>query len=193
VELLRHNVRVWELNLALYRGDGAAALQRAEQPGTVMEHVLVGRSRHLRIPWHYKRGCCLLAAAETAANRAPLVKSALRCARRLRRENLLWANGLASLLRAGASGCLGDNRGACEALRESTAIFERVGMLLHAAVARRRLGECLAGAESDRLIDEADAAMAERDIRNPIRMAALYVPGFAAESTSRAAIAGPRT
>jgi hypothetical protein len=182
VELLRHNVRIWEMNLDLYRGDGAAAFHRANLPATPMERVLVRRSRHLRIPWHYKRGCCFLAAAETATNPGPLVKSALSCARHLRNENLLWADGLAGLLSAGAAACRGDGRGAGMALEQTIATFERVGMPMHAAVARRRLGECIVGAEGNRLIDEADAAMVRRDIRNPIRMTALYAPGFAATS-----------
>src|SRR5262249_34295552 len=50
VELLRHNVRIWEMNLDLYRGDGAAALRRANLPATPMERMLVERSRHLCIP-----------------------------------------------------------------------------------------------------------------------------------------------
>jgi hypothetical protein len=188
VELLRHNLRIWELNLDLYRGDGAAALRRASLPATPMERVLVGRSRHLRIPWYYKRGCCFLAAAETATNRGTLVRSAVRCARRLLRENLPWANGLSGMLHAGAAACRGDRRGACATLEETIAIFEKVGMPLHAAVARRRLGECLAGAKGNKLIEEAEAAMAKRDIRNPIRMTALYAPGFAVESTRRESV-----
>jgi hypothetical protein len=143
--------------------------------------VLVGRSRHLRIPWQYKRGCCFLAAAETGTDSGALVKSALRCAGRLRRENLLWANGLAGLLNAGAAACRGNSTRACAALEEAIASFEKAGMALYAAVARRRLGECLADAKGDRLIGEADAAMVERAIRNPIRMTALYAPGFAAQ------------
>jgi hypothetical protein len=180
VELLRHNVRLWEANLDLYRGDGVAALGRASKPDTLVERMLVQRSRHLRIPWQYKRGCCFLAAAETATDRASLVKSAARCARLLRRENLLWADGLAGLLQAGVAACRGDRGGAGLVLRETIATFEKVGMPLHATVARRRLGECLADAEGDRMIADADAVMAGRDIRNPVRWTALYAPGFAA-------------
>ncbi len=175
VELLRHNVRIWQMNLDLYQGDGAAALRRAREPDTVMERMLVRRSRHLRIPWQYKRGCCFLAAAETAADRGSLLKSAVRCARRLRREKLPWADGLAGLLQAGAAACRGDRGGACVILRETIATFEKVGMPLHMAVARRRLGECLAHSDT---IAAADAAMMGGDIRNPARWTALYAPGF---------------
>jgi hypothetical protein len=175
VELLQHNVRMWEVNLNLYQGAGAAALRRADEPETVMERMLVRRSRHLRIPWQYKRGCCFLAAAETDASRAPMLKSAVRCARSLRREKLPWADGLAGLLQAGASACRGDRAGAGAVLRETIVMFEKVGMPLHAAVARRRLGECLADAG---MIAAADAAMMGGDVRNPVRWTALYAPGF---------------
>jgi serine/threonine protein kinase len=180
VDLLRHNVRVWQLNLDLYCGDGAAALKRLGEPLAPMERVLVSRSRHLSIPWQYKRGCCFLAAAESSRARSSLLKSALRCARRLRSEELPWADGLADLLRAGAAACSGDRESAAAILRQVLATFDAAGMLLHAAVARRRLGECLAGADGRAMIEQADAVMRDHGIRNPLRLAALNAPGFAA-------------
>lgn len=180
VDLLRHNVRVWQLNLDLYRGDGAAALKRLREPLAPMERVLVSRSRHLCIPWQYKRGCCFLAAAESSRERGSLLKSALHCARRLRGEKLSWADGLADLLRAGAAACRGDRKGAAEILRQAIATFDAAGMPLHATVARRRLGECLAGADGRTMIEQADAVMMDRGIRNPLRLTALNAPGFTA-------------
>ena len=185
VDLLRHNVRVWQLNLDLYCGDGAAALKRVNEPLAPMERVLVSRSRHLSIPWQYKRGCCFLAAGESIHDRGSLLKSALRCARRLRSEKLTWADGLADLLRAGAAACRGDREGAAAILRQAIATFDAAGMPLHAAVARRRLGECVAGAEGRAMIEQADTVMTDRGIRNPLRLTALNAPGFAAKRVTR--------
>ncbi|HTU19744.1 MAG TPA: AAA family ATPase [Gemmataceae bacterium] len=204
VELLRHNVRIWQMNLDLYRGDGAAALEHLREPTTALERSLVRGSRHLRIPWSYKRGCCFLAAAQVAyapypaaqvgdrallqsaqrradTTHAPraLLRSAVRCARRLQSEKLPWADGLAGLIRAGIAARRGDRSGVCALLRETIAVFEASGMPLHAAVARRRLGECLEGAEGTRLIVEADASLTEAGIRNPACMTTLYAPGVA--------------
>jgi hypothetical protein len=178
VALLRHNVRLWQLNLDLYLGDGAGALRRLGEPLAPMEHVLVSRSRHLRIPWQYKRGCCFLAAAEASRDRGSLVRSARRCARRLRGERLSWADGLAGLLQAGVAACRGDLAGAATILGDAAALFDAAGMSLHAAVARRRHGECLSGENGRKLIAQADAAMTGRGVRNPLRMTALYAPGF---------------
>ena len=179
VELLRHNVRIWQMNLELYRGEGAAALEHLREPISAMERSLVHGSRHLRIPWHYKRGCCFLAAAEAASAPGSLLRSAARCANRLQSEKLVWADALAGLLRAGIAACRGDRGGACTLLRETIAAFEASAMPLHATFARRRLGECLDGAEGAQLIDKANAAMTAVGIRNPSRMTALYAPGFA--------------
>jgi eukaryotic-like serine/threonine-protein kinase len=181
VELLRHNVRIWQMNLDIYRGKGAAALAHLSEPIRAPEHALVRSSRHLRIPWHYKRASCFLAAAECAeTTHAPalLIRSAAACARRLQGEKLPWADGLAGLIRAGVAACRDNRNEACAILREAIIVFESSGMSLHAAVARRRLGECLPDAEGLPLIDQATSAMTALGIRNPERMTALYAPGF---------------
>jgi serine/threonine protein kinase len=176
VELLRHNVRLWQMNLDIYCGDGAAALEQLKEPITPLERSLIRASRHLRIPWHYKRACCFLAAAETTQVPHSLIRSAASCAGRLQSEKLPWADGLAGLVRAGVAGCRGDRSGVCAILRETITVFEAAGMPLHAAVARRRLGECLDGTDGFRLIDQADAALTALGIRNPSRITALYAP-----------------
>jgi hypothetical protein len=51
-------------------------------------------------------------------------------------------------------------------------------MGLHAACARRRLGEVLGGHAGRDLLAEADAWMAGQQIKNPGRMAAVLAPGF---------------
>jgi serine/threonine protein kinase len=180
VELLRHNVWIWQINLELYCGNGTAALQLLNQPRSALERSLVQRSRHLRIPWQYKRGCCFLAAAAEAFDRKSLEKSAEEAARTLEREKLPWANGLAGLLRAGVAVCRDERERASAILREALATFEATGMFLYAAAARRRLGELIGGDEGRRRIEQADAWMAEQKIRNPTRMTALYAPGFVA-------------
>jgi hypothetical protein len=176
VELLRHNVRVWQMNLDIYCGDGAAALEHLKEPITALERSLVRASRHLRIPWQYKRACCFLAAVETTQASPFLLRSAANCARRLQSEKLPWADGLAGLIRAGVAACRGDRSGVCAMLRRTIAVFEAAGMPLHAAVARRRLGECLDGTEGFHLIDQADTALNALGIRNPSRITALYAP-----------------
>lgn len=49
-------------------------------------------------------------------------------------------------------------------------------MTVHAAVARRRLGELAGGTEGSRRIAEVDALLVAQDIRAPERFARLYLP-----------------
>jgi eukaryotic-like serine/threonine-protein kinase len=172
VELLHHQIHIWELNLDLYQGDGESAARHLSKPSTALQRTLVQRSRHLRIPWEYKRGCCFLAAAGDSR-----LRSVTQCIRRLRREKLPWANGLAQLLQAGVAVGRGQNEAAGALLRQAVDTFEAIGMDLYATVCRRRLGECLGGSDGQSLLEQADAWMTARGIRNPQRMANLYTPG----------------
>jgi hypothetical protein len=166
------------MNHDLYCGDGASALRHVRERRSPLERSLVQRSRHLRIPYQYRVGCCLLAAAERAPRRYGLLWSARRAAGRLRREKLAWANGLAGVLEAGVAACRKDTERARAILRETITTFEQVGMSLYAAAARRRLGTLLGNDEGRRLVEQADAWMAQQSIRNPARIMALYAPGF---------------
>jgi hypothetical protein len=49
-------------------------------------------------------------------------------------------------------------------------------MRLHAACARRRLGQLLGGESGARLVDEADAWMREQKVVQPSKIAAVYAP-----------------
>jgi hypothetical protein len=49
-------------------------------------------------------------------------------------------------------------------------------MRMHAACARRRLGQLVGGDEGNRLVEEADAWMREQKVVQPSRIAALYAP-----------------
>jgi hypothetical protein len=51
-------------------------------------------------------------------------------------------------------------------------------MKLHAMAMRRRRGELLGGDEGRALIAAADEWMTSQGIRNPVRMAAMIVPGI---------------
>ena len=63
-------------------------------------------------------------------------------------------------------------------LREAAAGFEAAGMQLCAAAARHRLGALVGGDEGHTLIRESEAWMTDQTIRDPVRMTALFAPGF---------------
>ena len=61
---------------------------------------------------------------------------------------------------------------------------EKTDLLLHAAAARRRLGELLGGEKGAALIAQADEWMAGEGIQNPVRMTEVIAPGFSGFSRS---------
>jgi hypothetical protein len=85
---------------------------------------------------------------------------------------------LAQLVHAGIAVTQGDPSAARERLTAAVTGFEACDMRLHAAAARRCLGQLVGGSEGRTLMACADTWMAGQTILNPARMAAMLAPGF---------------
>ena len=89
-----------------------------------------------------------------------------------------WSKPFATLIRAAVA----HQRG--EAVKEITLLTEAIkssddaDMRLHAAAARRCLGQVTGGEQGQRLIAEADAWMMEQKIKNPEAMTRMLATGF---------------
>jgi len=150
-----------------------------------MRRSLLPRIQGIRINATHVRARCALAAAVGAsgAKRRTLLAVAARDARRIEREGLQWSDGLARLLRAGLAGASAGGAGGAGGavvvplLREAAAALESANMQLHAAVARRRLGEAMADDEGRALVAASDAGMRAIGVRDPGAMAAIFAPG----------------
>jgi hypothetical protein len=92
------------------------------------------------------------------------------------RSRLRWKAGFGHALEA----CIAVREGtlgmATSALRLAFEAFEREGLMLYAACARRRHGELAGGEEGAAGVDAADAFMRSQGISNPERWCAMYVP-----------------
>jgi eukaryotic-like serine/threonine-protein kinase len=86
-----------------------------------------------------------------------------------------WGDAIAELLRASLCFQRARREEACRRLEALAPRFDGLDMGLYAASVRRRLGEVRGDA---RLVEEADRWMAGQKIRNPARMAGVFVPGF---------------
>ena len=123
--------------------------------------------------------CALAAAAAGAGDRAALLKLAERQARSVEREQIPAAKPLcAAGARGGAACSAAIPTAAVPHLEAAIQGFDAAAMALHAAVARRRLGELLGGSGGQELVAGADSWMAGEGIRNPARWAAMVAPGF---------------
>src|SRR5207245_2731648 len=109
---------------------------------------------------HTRARCAVLAAAQNAGD--DLLNAARRDAARIEKERLPWGNAQAKLLRAAiavtAKSAL--NQHAIELLAEAEQDFISLNLKLHAAAARRRRGELIAGETGQALVQTADIIMA---------------------------------
>ncbi len=165
----------------LYEGRSGGAWQRLSEQWAAVEtsHIL---------HWQLIRifGLQLRAAAALAASReqphaeAVLLAAAERDASQLdldgeaRRDS----TAAASLIRAGIAARTGARAQAVVHLDLAIAGFDAAHMVLHAACARRRKGECIGGLAGAALIAEADRTMVDHAIVRPRQWVAVYAPGF---------------
>jgi hypothetical protein len=167
-----------ETQIDLYQGEGTAAWERVtgHWPALARSHLL--RVQQVRVFLLHLRARVALAGAPAAAQPARLLHAAERDARLLRCEGVAWAEALAQLVSAGVAMGRHDAGGARRLLEDAAGRLDAAGMRLHAAAARRRLGERVAGTEGRRLVEQADAWMNGQGVRRPDRMTALLAPGF---------------
>ena len=123
----------------------------------------------------------MLLRARTALARAGDEPAALRPAERdlariAGREHPVVGR-LARLGRAGVEAARRTDE-AVEHLGHAAAWFDRTGMALHAAVARRPLGRLVGGDEGSALVDAAERWMAGEGIASPELLSATIAPGF---------------
>lgn len=162
------------VQIETYRGDAPAAWrylteQWAGMAGSFLLHV-----ECVRIFMIHLRARCALANLKAAAA-GPLLAIVRQSIRALEKEKPAWCRPLAKLLHAGLAEQEGDAAGAARLLENAAGELDRYAMKLFAAAARRRQGELL-GESGRPIVEAADRFMAEQGVRNPARMAALFVP-----------------
>jgi len=167
----------------LYEGDALAARQRLKQHwGELARSFMLRFQLHRVLIYHVRASASLGAAAMIHDKDERLFRTLLQEAdrdiRRLTREDVPWAQALTDSLRAARASLRGDDASARSLLDRAASAFDACEMALFAAVARRRLGQLTTGNPGRALVEAADAWMAGQGIKNPVRMTALFAPGF---------------
>jgi len=169
-----------EVQIDLYRGDGAAAERRLDEHARAIERSMLLRVQATRLEnWCLRARASLAAAEQGGAGVEERVRRAERDARRMTSEPSTWAGPLAELIRAGCAQLRGRDDRALAHLDAAADGFDAADMQLHAAVARRRRGQLLGGADGKSLLLDAESWMAEQLIDDPARLSAVLAPGFA--------------
>jgi tetratricopeptide (TPR) repeat protein len=161
-----------------YAGDAAGAWRRILETEPLLESSLLLRIQQVQADVLQHTGRCAVAIAAISKDPGPLLRRALKSARRLDRQQTPWTIALAQLIRAGAASIQGDAGRAARLLADAVSRFDSAEMGMFAASARRQLGRLHGGDEGRDLIERADAWMCAQSIRNPARMAACLAPGF---------------
>ena len=175
--------QLWHLwssaEIDLYRQRGTAAWQRVEQTWSSLDRSLLMRAQVMSVYMLDLRARAALAAAgETvdARTSALCLQTAIRSARKLEQLRTGWADGLASLIRAGVQYRHGHHEDTVAALRGAEESLLAADMRLLAAVAQRKRGELIGGAEGAHLRDAGEEWMLTQDIRKPAAFARIFVP-----------------
>jgi len=167
--------------IELYMGNGLVAWKQVSGEWTALSNSMILRVQIIRIEaLHLKARCALAAAASSTDNERGLIEVAERLARQISKEGMKWAEPLAALVQAGVAGLRNEKQAAINLLSRAHTGFEDAHMKLYAAVAKRRLGEMIGGAEGQRLKDESDRWMQEQKIKAPTRITRMLAPGIKA-------------
>jgi hypothetical protein len=164
-----------EVLIDVYNGEPEQAWRRVQERWPALNESKLSRIQMVRIESSYLHGRVALAAAATSHDEV-LIAHAERDARRIRKEKMSWSTPLALSLEAGVAALRGDRTRARSLLAEALAKFEKSELMLHAAAARRRLGELTPGAEGEALVQAADDWMRAQRVKRPEKIAMVLAP-----------------
>jgi hypothetical protein len=163
---------------ALYRGDAEAGWERIEANWRAIVRSQLLRVQWTRIEASYGRARCAVLMASREGHERRFLSVARDESRRIRRERMSWSDPIADVIDAAIERLRGDDALARQLLSRAVAAFDRKGMALYAAAARRRLGALLDGDEGAHCRQQSDAWMACEGVVDPQRMTRLIAPGF---------------
>ena len=184
-----HNQHYYEMvacaETQLYAGRGADAWAGLARKWPDLRRTLLLRVQPVQIESVHLRSRAAIAAAlaSSADERMVFVRHAEQSAREIEKTRAPWAIGLAQLTRSGLATLRAAPAQAVAHLDAAEATFEREGMRLFAAIARRRRGELLGTSAGKTAVDSANVWMRDQSIANPDRFADMLAPGdFAGRS-----------
>jgi tetratricopeptide (TPR) repeat protein len=168
-----------QVEIDLSQGNDLAAYTRLATRWREIEASMLLRIRQQRIETLSVRGRAAVAAAGVGGREARrLHAEALRHARAIVREDLPWARGQGLVIRAAVAFADARDEAAIGDLGRAIQHFESTGMALHAAAARRRLGEVLGGSAGQGELANADAWMTRAGILDQDGIVRMLAPGF---------------
>jgi tetratricopeptide (TPR) repeat protein len=166
-----------QVNISLYRGAGLAAWERITDRWPALRRSLQLQNQMARITMLDLRARSAIAAAAAGRDPDGLLGRAERDARRIRGERVRWGDAFADRIVAGIAEVRGRPDLAAPRLEAAMGVLDELGLRLHAAATRRRLGQLLGGQRGRELIQAAETAMQAQKIRDPGAITRMYTTG----------------
>jgi serine/threonine protein kinase/tetratricopeptide (TPR) repeat protein len=171
---LQHYVSLHALaQIEIYTGDTEVAEKHVEGQWQALEDSML-----LRIPAVRVEAMQLRARAALGIGDKRKLRLAEKMARKMEKVEMSWSKPYATLIRAAIAHQRGEPVKEITLLTEAVQSSDAADMRLHAAAARRCLGQVMGGEQGQRLIAEADAWMIGQKIKNPEAMARMLATGF---------------
>jgi hypothetical protein len=136
-------------HIDLYAGQAEAAWQRITRSWPLLKRAMLLRVEEVNIYMSEMRARIALALAAKTNKPKPYLDFADKVARMLAGKPILWATGMASLLRAQIANIAGKPERELQLLTHAQSAFEQSHLLPYDAVARLRLGALLGGQVRD--------------------------------------------
>jgi len=163
----------------LYTGDAEAAWNRAQQMRSQFRRSLLSLVQMFRMTTRMLHAQAALAVASRDAQRAgALTRIAARDARAIAREKVRYGMPEVASIRAAVASIRDRPDDTVTLLRTAVSGYDEADMLLHAAVARRKLARRIGGAEAEQLLAHSTHYMTDHEVRDPDRLASALAPGF---------------
>jgi hypothetical protein len=166
-----------QTNISLYRGAGIAAWERITDRWPALRRTMQLQNQMARITMLDLRARSAIAAAAAGRDPERLLDHADRDARRIRRERIRWGDAFADRILAGIAEVRGRPDLAVPRLEAAVSVLDELGLKLHAAATRRRLGQLLGGDRGRELIQAAESAMQALKVRDPGAITRMYTTG----------------
>jgi hypothetical protein len=171
-----------EIMLSLYADQPASGFDRLEmQRSAYMRTMLLRRSTTTQTRFAALSGYCAAAAIRASphgtGSRDVWFAAARRSSITLRRLRTQISLALAEVLNAALALGVGDRDQAAERLRDSVKRLDAADLGMHAAAARRRLGQLLGGDEGRALLATGDSFMQAQNVTNREAITELCCPG----------------
>jgi serine/threonine protein kinase len=177
-----HYVRVTALKFEcycdLYEGRAADGLARLQAVWKQLSGSRLMRSANFKMVF-YALHAGLLLATRGADDRAALAEAEAD-ARRCEAADYPYARGQTALLRSAIAAARGDTTRALGEVDTALGAFAAAQLPLETAYALRRRGKLIGGEAGEALVAEADAALREKGVADPMRWICSQAPGFPA-------------